>query len=156
MSGKRRWLRRQDLNQPAGVGARVRLLRNGNAASSLTRSRLYRYFRDSRPYLNDINLNPHLLFAPNFHGQSLALIGRLFVVLVGLIRSAFIGSRRVETAINLASSPNSRPLAACSRRTLAPLLTPRLHGGTPKVTEKVYSEHVEDEQWSSLERYNGE
>jgi hypothetical protein len=40
--------------------------------------------------------------------------------------------------------------------TLEPLLTPRLHGGTPKVTEKVYSEHVEDEQWSSWEKYNGE
>jgi hypothetical protein len=54
------------------------------------------------------NLNPHLpLRTERSRADSFVLAN----FLVGLIRSASIGSPCVETAINHASSPNSRPLA---------------------------------------------
>jgi hypothetical protein len=56
----------------------------------------------------DTNLNPHLPLRTELSRAETFLLA---VFLVGLIRSASIGSPRVETAINHASSPNSRPLA---------------------------------------------
>jgi len=58
--------------------------------------------------INDNNLNPHLPLRTDLSRAETFLLA---LFLVDLIRSASIGSPRVETAINHASNPNSRPLA---------------------------------------------
>jgi hypothetical protein len=63
---------------------------------------------NTRPHQNDTNLSPHLPLRAELARADIFLLA---VFLVGLIRSASIGSPRVETAINHASSPNSIPLA---------------------------------------------
>jgi len=59
----------------------------------------------------DTNLNPQW---PLHTDLSRADAFLLAVFVVGLIRSASMGSRRLETAINQASNPNSMPLAGLS------------------------------------------
>ena len=58
--------------------------------------------------INNTNLNPHLPLRADLSRADTFFLAFLFV---GLIRSAPMGFRRVETAINHASNPNSSPLA---------------------------------------------
>jgi Predicted small integral membrane protein (DUF2165) len=58
--------------------------------------------------INDTNSNPHLPLRTGLSRADTFLFALFFV---GLIRSAIIGSRRLEAAINHASNPNSSPLA---------------------------------------------
>jgi len=71
-------------------------------------SLIRRILQSESPTFQMSTLNPHLERRTDLSRAGTFLFALFFV---GLIRSASMGSGRVETAINHASNPNSSPLA---------------------------------------------